>query len=603
MRAVMVIFITIKRKENAMNNEIDLDKLAPFSALKFDNDMQMYHSRELDLWFVGEYDYGVHIEYLKKTAQRNKEKSTVESVDKPTKTAKQTATKRKKVAPVSVEPTPEIIPHDASNKPVSGYYARTEKFNPDDHPTADFLKLNQEKIAPKNPQIQPSNDNSLLRHIDNNHLVKRLTNTLSASIQLPKNTVFLIGLSIFSSVATRKYSVAYEYGGSIPIGLYVVAEQPPATAKTWLQREFQKPFDDVDDENRKNRKEQLEDLRNQLDDCEDKEGAKELKKQIKEIEKNTIPLLFITNTTPEALEMSLHDTRGFFSLVSSEQTLFDSLLGLINGDGKQNNNEVVLNGFDGGKSGTLRVTREAYSGRAIGGVSLFAQNGSIEKVLNASNGTGLSERFLMLAEPHNLGKRNHINAPYIDRTITAEYHKLSSDLARLALKNDGEVSTLTISKEAHRKIRYFQQGIESHIGDSGAYAAHQSLRGSSGKANMQIMKIAANLHLLDGGAYQPEIEDKHVDSAIWIVDAVLKSMLALCHEKEIIGSKAEYNAIIGYLSGKRDGLKSAEIVEGVRNKKPFKDMTGKKPDAIRMTLSEMIARNLLTQLNGIYSVS
>ena len=232
----------------------------------------------------------------------------------------------------------------------------------------------------------------LLNHVGNDQLIKRLSKTLATGIQLPENDVFMVGMAIFSSIATRKYSVAYEHGGSIPIGLYVVAEQPPAAAKTWLQTEFQKPFDTIDDEKRKQQKEAITSLEKQIDDCEDAKENKELVKQFKEFKH--IPLLFITNTTPEALEMSLHKTNGFFSLVSSEQTLFDSLFGLIGGDkGKQNNNEVVLNGFDAGKSGTLRIGRGAYSGRAAGGVALFAQNGSIEKLLNASGGTGLSERF------------------------------------------------------------------------------------------------------------------------------------------------------------------------------------------------------------------
>jgi hypothetical protein len=385
--------------------------------------------------------------------------------------------------------------------------------------------------------------------------------------------------------------------------LYVVAEQPPAAAKTWLQTEFQKPFDTIDDEKRKQQKEAITSLEKQIDDCEDAKENKELVKQLKEFKH--IPLLFITNTTPEALEMSLHKTNGFFSLVSSEQTLFDSLFGLIGGDkGKQNNNEVVLNGFDAGKSGTLRIGRGAYSGRAAGGVALFAQNGSIEKLLNASGGTGLSERFLMLSSTHLLGKRKHIDAPRIDRSITTEYHELAADLARRALNQDcnvNDLSILTISTAAHRKINQFRDFIEDRLADSGAYAVHQSLRGAAGKANIQIMKMAANLHLLDGGAYENVIDDKHVNSAIGIVDDVLNSMLALCHDKELVGAKAEYSAIIGYLSKKSKGATVNEMVNSLKTTKPFKDMTSGRNEAIKIAINEMITKGLLSESNGIFS--
>ncbi len=445
----------------------------------------------------------------------------------------------------------------------------------------------------------------LLNHVGNDQLIKRLSKTLATGIQLPENDVFLIGMAIFSSIATRKYSVAYEHGGSIPVGLYVVAEQPPAAAKTWLQTEFQKPFDAIDDEKRKLYKDDLARLEKQLDNCDDNSEKKELTSQIKELQKNPIPLLFITNTTPEALEMSLHKTNGFFSLVSSEQTLFDSLFGLIGGDtGRQNNNEVVLNGFDAGKSGTLRIGRGAYSGRAAGGVALFAQNGSIEKVINASNGTGLSERFLMLSSQHLLGKRKHVDAPRIDRIVTAEYHELATNLARHALNQDcnvNDLAVLEISKNGHKRINQFRDFIEERLADSGAYSVHQSLRGAAGKANIQIMKFAANLHLLDGKAYENVIDDKHVDSAIKIVDDVLNSMLGLCHEKELVGAKAEYSAIIGYLSKKPKGATINEMVNSLKTTKPFADMTNGKNEAIRSAIAEMVESELLKLDSGIYS--
>jgi hypothetical protein len=440
----------------------------------------------------------------------------------------------------------------------------------------------------------------LLKHIDNNHLIKRLSKTLAAGIQLPESTAFLTGITIFSSVATRGYCVAYEYGGSIPIGLYSAAEQPPAAAKTWLQTEFQNPFDAVDDEKRKLHREELKQLNSiDKDDLSDDQKARLI-----ELKQNPVPLLFITNTTPEGLEMSLHKTGGFFSLVSSEQTLFDSLFGLYQGDAnKQNNNEVVLNGFDGGKSGTLRVGREAYSGRAAGGIALFAQNGSIEKLLNASNGTGLSERFLMLSEPHLLGKRKHVEAPYIDRTVTTEYNELATDIARVVLRQDREISFLSISKNGHLEIKKYRDAIEQHLADGGAYAVHQSLRGAAGKSNMQIMKVAANLHLLDGGAYEPEIDDRHVMSAIHIVNDLLIAALGLCHDKGLVGAKAEFTAILTYLSKKPIGAKMRDITNSLRATNPFKDVTGNKREAIRLAVEDMYRQNLLyVTADGAYKI-
>ncbi len=304
--------------------------------------------------------------------------------------------------------------------------------------------------------------------------------------------------------------------------------------------------------------------------------------------------------------MSLHKTNGFFSLVSSEQTLIDSLLGLLdsNGKGQNNNNEITLNGFDGAASGTLRNCRNAYVGRSYGAVVLFAQSGSIEKVLNASGGTGVSERFLFISEQHYFGVRKHVNAPIIDRSVTDEYSQLSKEIARLALNKNPEISYLTIKKSGHLKIKQYRDKIEHHLADGGRYAVHMSLRGSAAKVDMQIMKIAANLHLLDGGAYQSEIDDRHITSAICIVNDLLEAALGLCHDKGIVGAKAEFETIIGYLSNSKraKGATWREITNSLKSTQPFKNMTSGRNAAIKSAVDEMTSQGLIVAVNGVYSI-
>jgi hypothetical protein len=72
---------------------------------------------------------------------------------------------------------------------------------------------------------------------------------MSGAMYLPVNTVFLMGLAVFSSIACRRYVVNYQYGGDMPIGIYAVAEQPSGTGKSWCLTTFQKPFFKVHREN------------------------------------------------------------------------------------------------------------------------------------------------------------------------------------------------------------------------------------------------------------------------------------------------------------------------------------------------------------------
>lgn len=249
---------------------------------------------------------------------------------------------------------------------------------------------------------------NLLQHLDDSHPFKKLCLEASRAMNLPESSIFLMGLAVFSSVGCRKYIIK-EDNRTIPTGIYAVAEHPPATGKSWCLSLFQKPFFDSHKEKSDLYYQELMRFKNNKRKLTDED-----KQSLMELENNPPVVLFTTNTTPEALEKSLNSSKGFFSTVSSEQGLFDSLFGLSYTDGKKsNNNDLILNGFDGGYMNSLRISRDGFNGNVSGGVALFAQQGSIEKLLNASNGTGLCERFLMIAEAHNLGKRDHTQ----DKTI------------------------------------------------------------------------------------------------------------------------------------------------------------------------------------------
>jgi len=83
---------------------------------------------------------------------------------------------------------------------------------------------------------------SLLTYIENDHVLYVLANEVAKEADLPVNTVLIAGLSVFSSIACRKYCVSYESGGTLPIGLYSVLEQPSGTGKSRALKVFQKPF-------------------------------------------------------------------------------------------------------------------------------------------------------------------------------------------------------------------------------------------------------------------------------------------------------------------------------------------------------------------------
>lgn len=291
---------------------------------------------------------------------------------------------------------------------------------------------------------------NLLKHLDDSHIMKRLAIATAEAIQLPASTVFLTGLGVFSSIACRRYVVGYQHGGDVPIGLYVIAEQPSGTGKSWCLKTFQKPFFKEHKLRVDNHKKAVLKLK----ETPKEEQTDDDKQALKDLLANPPMPLFSTNPSPEALEQSLNFTRGFFSAISSEQGMINTLLGLSYGDSKRmNNNDLLLNGYDGGHINSQRIGRDGYCGHVIGALVSFAQNGSIEKMLEASNGTELAERCLFAAEPHFLGKRDKFRSTAINGEILADYHKIATQLAGIMYHHlDEDLAALTISQSGHRLI-------------------------------------------------------------------------------------------------------------------------------------------------------
>jgi hypothetical protein len=435
----------------------------------------------------------------------------------------------------------------------------------------------------------------LLTHVDDRHLLKQLCLSIADATHLPPSTVFLNGLGAFSSMATRAWRVNYQHSGTVPIGLYVATEQPSGAAKSRCLNTFLQPFQKV---HRKHAATCLE-LMAKLGDSDD---DKEEKERLNDV----LNVTFVaTNSTPEALDESLHTTNGFFSAVSSEQGLFNSLLGLSYGEGKANNNDLLLNAFNGDYVATMRKGRVGYRGFVGGGVTLFAQNGSVETILNQSNGTGLSERFLMLAEPHNLGKRDWTKPQHIDDWCVNEYAKICEPLASEVFMNPmdyNDLPALTIDDDGWRLIHNFRNKIEPHLKDGGRFS-HISLRGAAGKVDIQIMKIAANLHLLKGINPTPKIINNDlVTAAIWIVGDLLEAHLDMLKDKGVAGDRAEWQAVIKYLSGKK-GVTMREATNSLNRTSPFKTMTGSRFAAAKSAIIEMTEQGILKLSNGLYFIA
>lgn len=443
------------------------------------------------------------------------------------------------------------------------------------------------------------NNVDLLRHLPNNFMFANLVRSAAGVMHLPTSTVLMVGLSCYSALTSRAYSIRYEHGGSKPVGLYCIAEQPSGTSKTRCMNEFLNPITDVQVKIKRERSARtrvLEAMVN-LDDDE--------KEELNLLKKNRVLGLYHTNSTAEAIEIELESSGGCFSAMSSEQGLLNSLLGFnynANGTGqsqKTSNNDLLLNGFDGGYMNSARVSRKGYNGYVIGAVCVFAQDFSVEKILEASNGTGLSERFLLLSESHYLGTRDHKVSRGVDKLLQKKYRENIHDLTLDTFNPDNikDRTELSLTGEGYDMIYDFKNHIEPRLLD-GADLSHSVLRGAASKADMQIMKIAANLHLLDHDSALDApvvVADKHVTAAIGIVKDLLENMIRLCNSKNFIGERSELEAVLSYLSRKGKPSVRREIINSLRATQPFKSFTGSKTEKINDTLDKLILSGELVE--------
>jgi phage/plasmid primase-like uncharacterized protein len=442
----------------------------------------------------------------------------------------------------------------------------------------------------------------VVQFVEDEHILKRLSMYISEKTYLPVSTVFLAGLGVFSSIACREFSVTYQDHEKLPIGLYVVTEQPSGSGKSRCLKYFQKPFYEMSESSH-------EDIRKELAELSKHEGDldEEEEKLLAELQHKTKVLgnLFTTNATAEGLEKGLSETNGFFSAISSEQGLFNVLFGGSYKADRANNNDVALNGFDGGFINSARVTRKGYCGHVVGGIVCFAQSGSIETLLNSSNGTGLSERFLMLAEPHSLGIRDHERESTVMNDLYLEYAEKCKILESSLSSCDKFSNTvdLYISDTGFALIRQYLNSIEPHLKDGGKFS-HASLRGAASKIDMQIMKIAANLRLLGEKLdFWSGIDDKYVEMAIAISNEMLEANLKLCQDKGVLGCRAEFEAILRLFEDNGKPRIERAIIQSRSKVSPFKEFSGNRSIKIRETLAEMVEQGILSKnsLGGITS--
>jgi phage/plasmid primase-like uncharacterized protein len=433
-------------------------------------------------------------------------------------------------------------------------------------------------------------DFDLIKHIPANHILARMAQAASFKTFIPVNTCLLVGLGIFSSFSCRNYAISHEFdAGSVPIGLYVVAEQPSGAGKDWAMSDFMRPFENYFDAS-------IQRVKNRIEDLESRDFLlDEEKEELKRLNKHFVTF-YLSNTTPEALDKTLNGTAGFFSLISAESGLIDTITGASYGNGKPTNNDVLLYGFNGNRVAASRVTREAYIGNVVGSFVSFAQYETIQKIIGNAQGSGFSERFLMISEPHNLGNRDHFREARPDFSLRDEYQRMCafSEGVFYQPKPLKDLKILRLNPSAFQAIRHYRNLIEPYLKEGKEYSSGVML-GIASKANIQIMKIAANLHLCSERRNEEFVEDELVYCAINLTNQMIKNTYKFCLNKGFIGQKAEFISILSLFETDQRPRTARNIIQAKNKTEPFKHLGQgvNKSKIIKQNLDEMVNVGIL----------
>lgn len=420
-------------------------------------------------------------------------------------------------------------------------------------------------------------------------VVGRLAKRTAHCLEFPEASVFMALLSTASSAVSTSYAVQYSTGKTVSLGLYTVIEQPPATRKSWLLGIGLDPY---------------------------KKGIamhnKKIKGRLREAEERKITpsdnlrLAFNSTTDPTSASMDSYLAKcseGRFVIASAEQSAFISLFpeGTFS-----STNELLLKGWAGEEVNTMRAGRPGYEGTAQGSITLVAQPGSAKRVLSASQGSGLAERFFFICEPDLLGYRKHTGehlTPEDQKDYQGAIYKCidiySNKILSFANSEDRVVydpeNLIQLRCTANAYDEFLNKARENEprmreLKDSGDLIMLSWI----GKFDTYALKVAAIMHVIEchgSGCKVPEvIPDRLVYASMDFVDVMSDHVEQLIRDAGESGVEAEESAIISKLDRP---MVMRSLRDKARGVKPFRSMPGSGYQAITRRVDAMLKQGSL----------
>lgn len=429
-------------------------------------------------------------------------------------------------------------------------------------------------------------------------VIGKLASVLHEKIEFPELSTFFSLLATASCSTSTAYATQYVTGSSVSLGMYVIVEQPPAMMKSYLLDVGMAPY------------------RHAMSEHNKKISAKNREFKEREFDEH-LHLKKGFSETSDGTSASIDGhlitcSEGRFVVSSAEQ---GGLISLFPENGSfSSNNDLLLKGYASEFISGMRAGRKSYSGVVQAAVILIAQPGSSRRVLAASNGSGLAERFFYMAEPDPIGfRRNEGKFPSrselgpfesackkcVDLYSNTIMDNAKKDLENMILRDPDNLVKVRASEEGYSILREARRANESYLYDL-KVSGQMVMMGWLAKLETHALKIAANIHIIECLANNCKVSEV---IPTWLIEESIDMvMMVSYHIKEIMdkegesGSQAEEDAIIDILTG--SPMERRALVLKAKNRKPFKAMPGGYKIAVARIDSMLKSGSLIVSAAG-----
>lgn len=382
--------------------------------------------------------------------------------------------------------------------------------------------------------------------------IREMVKQTSEATETPPEMALMVALGAIATATMRKWDVLIEEDFRQPLNLYLCCVMPPGNRKSAVFRRMFEPVHQCETRIRQDAESeflrsssdfeiwerQCKDLKTQIGKAEGEKSI-DMRRELDQLLRDAPeviqkPQLVSDDVTPESVCTLLSQNQERLGIASAEPEVFDLILGRYS---KGPNLGMWLKGHDGDRHTENRRGRPEpiFLNSPLLTLTIMAQPEAIKTAGSHSvmRGRGMLDRFLFLYPPSPVGSRDCVSGsvdPLIERCYAERLSVLLKTEVRLDEFGDPEPMVLTLNRDAHALWKAEQIRVERRMADSEPLS---TIPGWGSKYAAQVARIAANLHLMEGGHDQSVISDQSMEQAILIghvieshTRAVFKAMVA-----------------------------------------------------------------------------